>query len=122
EAVKAITALRKAGLSDDVFAWDGSSNNRSLLDGRASLILNGVSAIRAVETEKPDLGANIGLGPFPMAPGGDAQRAVYVVGVNVIWKFSKNQDLARQFLVDLAAVQRDAFLHSGFYNMPPFEG
>jgi multiple sugar transport system substrate-binding protein len=122
EAVKAVTALRKAGLSDDVFAWDGSSNNRALLDGRASLILNGVSAIRAVETEKPELAANIGLAPFPMLPGGQAQRAVYVVGVNVIWKFSKNQDLARQFLVDLASVQRDAFLHSGFYNMPPFEG
>jgi multiple sugar transport system substrate-binding protein len=122
EAVKAVTALRRAGLSDDVFAWDGSSNNRALLDGRASLILNGISAIRAIETEKPDLAANIGLAPFPTLPGGEAQRAVYVIGVNVIWKFSKNQDLARQFLLDLAAVQRDAFVHSGFYNMPPFEG
>ena len=121
EAVRAITALHKAGLSDDVFAWDGSSNNRALLDGRASLILNGVSAIRAVETEKPELAANIGLAPFPLAPGGQAQRAVYVVGVNVIWKFSKNQDLARQFLLDLGAVQKDAFVHSGFYNIPPFE-
>jgi multiple sugar transport system substrate-binding protein len=122
EAVKAVTALRKAGLSDDVFAWDGSSNNRALLDGRASLILNGVSAIRAVETEKSELAANIGLAPLPIVPGGQGPRAVYVVGVNVIWKFSKNQDLARQFLVDLAAVQRDAFAHSGFYNIPPFEG
>ncbi|MCA1843163.1 MAG: extracellular solute-binding protein [Actinobacteria bacterium] len=122
EAVKAVTALRKAGLSDDVFAWDGSSNNRALLDGRASLILNGVSAIRAIEIEKPELAGNIGLAPFPMVSGGQAQRGVYVVGVNVIWKFSKNQDLARQFLVDLASVQRDAFLHSGFYNIPPFEG
>jgi multiple sugar transport system substrate-binding protein len=122
EAVKVVTALRKAGLSDDVFAWDGSSNNRSLLDGRASLILNGVSAIRAIEIEKPDLAANIGLAPMPMQSGGQAQRAMYVVGVNVIWKFSKNQDLARQFLVDLGKVQREAFLHSGFYNIPPFEG
>ena len=122
EAVKVVTALRKAGLSDDVFAWDGSSNNRSLLDGRASLILNGVSAIRAIEIEKPDLAANVGLAPMPMPSGGQAQRAMYVVGVNVIWKFSKNQDLARQFLVDLAKVQREAFLRSGFYNIPPFEG
>jgi multiple sugar transport system substrate-binding protein len=121
EAVKMVTALRKAGLSDDVFAWDGSSNNRSLLDGRASLILNGVSAIRAIEVEKPDLAANIGLAPMPLPAGGQAQRGVYVLGVNVIWKFSKNQDLARQFLLDLGTVQRDAFVHSGFYNIPPFE-
>jgi multiple sugar transport system substrate-binding protein len=121
EAVKAVTALRKAGLSDDVFAWDGSSNNRALLDGRASLILNGVSAIRAVEIEKPDLAANIALTPAPSVPGGTTRRAVYVVGVNVIWKFSKHQELARQFLVDLAKAQQEACLRSGFYNLPPFE-
>jgi multiple sugar transport system substrate-binding protein len=122
EAVKAAAALFKAGLSDDVFAWDASSNNRSLLDGRASLILNGVSALRAIEIEKPDLAANVALAPIPMGAGGGAERGVYVVAVNVIWKYSKHQDLARQFLVDLAKVQREAFIRSGFYNIPPFEG
>jgi multiple sugar transport system substrate-binding protein len=122
EAVKFGAELFKAGLSDDVFAWDGSSNNRSLLDGRGSLILNGVSAIRAVEAEKPDMAGSIALAPFPAVPGRGHERAVYVVGVNVIWKFSKNQDLARQFLADLAKVQQEALVHSGFYNLPPFEG
>ncbi|HEV7861420.1 MAG TPA: extracellular solute-binding protein [Acidimicrobiia bacterium] len=122
EAVKLVAALFKAGLGDDVFAWDGSSNNRALLDGRASLILNGVSAIRAVEIQRPDLAANIALAPFPVVSSRESERAVYVVGVNVIWKFSKNQDLATQFLADLAQVQREALIHSGFYNLPPFQG
>jgi len=122
EAVKFMIALRQAGLSDDVFAWDASSNNRSLLDGRASLILNGVSAIRAIEIEKPDLAANIRLAPFPAGPARAPQRAVYVVAVNVIWKFSKNRELAKQFLADLADVQREACIRSGLYNLPPFEG
>jgi multiple sugar transport system substrate-binding protein len=122
EAVKIGTDLFKAGLSDDVFAWDASSNNRSLLDGRASLIFNAVSAIRAMEIEKPDLAADVALAPMPTIPGRGPARAVYIVGVNVIWRFSENQDLAKQFLVDLAATQRDAFVRSGFYNLPPFEG
>jgi multiple sugar transport system substrate-binding protein len=122
EAVKFGAALFKGGLADDVFAWDGSSNNRALLDGRVALILNGVSAIRAVEIQRPDLASNIALAPIPSVPGRESERGVYVVGVNVIWKFSKNQDLAKQFLADLAQVQREAFVHSGFYNLPPFEG
>jgi multiple sugar transport system substrate-binding protein len=120
EAVKLGVALRNAGLSDDVFAWDGSSNNRALLDGRASLILNGVSAIRAMELQKPDLAANVALAPMPLGPGGESARGVYVVGVNVIWKFSKNQELAKQFLADLGQAQREACVRSGFYNLPPF--
>jgi multiple sugar transport system substrate-binding protein len=30
--------------------------------------------------------------------------------------------LAKQFLVDLSLAYRDAFLHSGFFNMPSFPG
>jgi multiple sugar transport system substrate-binding protein len=38
----------------------------------------------------------------------------------VIWKFSKNIDGAKKFLVDLTGSSRDAFKASGFYNFPTF--
>jgi multiple sugar transport system substrate-binding protein len=35
-----------------------------------------------------------------------------------IWKFAENLDGAKQFLVDFAGRSRDAFIASGFQNMP----
>lgn len=123
EAVKMAAAIFKSGMTDEVFVWDGFSNNRLLVSGRGSLILNAVSALRAVETQDPALAANMALAPMP-GVGGSAQeglRGIYAVAVNVIWKFSKNQDVARQFLVDLALDQREAFQRSLFYNLPSYE-
>jgi multiple sugar transport system substrate-binding protein len=122
EAVKVAAAIYKTGMTEDVFVWDGYSNNRLLASGKGSLILNAVSAIRAVETQDPALAANIALAPMPTArTGAGGPRAIYVVGVNVIWKFSKNEDLARRFLVDLALDQRETFQRSLAYNLPPYE-
>ena len=40
----------------------------------------------------------------------------------MIWRFARNQEAAKQFLVDLAVDYRDAFEKSGFYNLPSFPG
>jgi multiple sugar transport system substrate-binding protein len=39
-----------------------------------------------------------------------------------VWKFSARQDAAKQFLADLAVNYREAFVQSGFYNVPAFPG
>ena len=119
EAVKAGAAIYKAGMTEEVFAWDPASNNRLLASGSGSMILNAVSALRAVEGQRPELADSIRLAPTPAGPA--ARLGPYhVASVYVIWEFSKNQDLAKQFLVDLALRSRDAFVHSGFYNIPSF--
>jgi multiple sugar transport system substrate-binding protein len=123
EAVERAAVLFGTGTTEDVFLWDASSNNRLLASGKGSLILNAVSAIRAVEDQDPELAANIMLAPVPTSgPAGDRPRGFYVTGVNVIWKFSRHQDLAKQFLIDLASQQREAFVRSRFYNLPAFPG
>jgi multiple sugar transport system substrate-binding protein len=123
EAVKMGAAIFQAGMTDDVFAWDASSNNRILTSGRGSMILNPVSAIRAAEIQNPDLAKQIQLAPIPMAgPGLDRARAVYITGVYGIWKFSRNQETAKRFLVDLALNYGDAVTRSEFYNLPAFPG
>ena len=122
EAVKLCTEIYRTGMTDEVFAWDGASNNRLLTSGRGSLILNAVSAVRAVEQQDPELASRIALASVPVGPSGDQPRCTNVMGVYVIWKFSPNADLAKQFLVDLSLSYRDAFLRSKFYNLPPFPG
>ena len=119
EAVKMGAAIYQAGMTDEIFAWDAASNNRFLTSGKGSLILNAVSALRAIEGQQPDLAAKIQLARPPAGP--VARVGLYhVISAYAVWKFSKNQEVAKRFLVDLAVNARDAFVRSGFYNLPSF--
>ncbi|MGH9011290.1 MAG: ABC transporter substrate-binding protein [Acidimicrobiia bacterium] len=122
EAVKVCAEIYRTGMTDEVFSWDSSSNNRLLTSGRGSMILNAVSALRAVEQQDTGLAAKIALAPVPVGSAGNQPRCVYVLGSYVIWKFSPNVELAKQFLIDLALSSREAFVESGFYNLPAFVG
>jgi multiple sugar transport system substrate-binding protein len=121
EAVKMGAAIFRAGMTDEVFGWDAVSNNRLLTDGRTSLILNPISALRAAETQDPALAAKIALAPFPSGPAGRLGPTSFM-GIYVIWRFSGNQDVAKQFLVDLALRAEESLLRSEFYNLPSFPG
>ena len=120
EAVKMGTELFRAGMTDEAFLWDPASNNRYLASARGSLILNAISALRAIEGQDPALAATIRLAPTPAGPAARLAPA-HVIGAYIVWRFSPNQEIAKQFLVDLALAGREAFLQSGFYNMPSFE-
>jgi multiple sugar transport system substrate-binding protein len=121
EAVRMGAAIFKAGMTDEVLTWDAASNNRFLAGGKGSLIFNPVSSLRAVEKQDPELAKQIGLLPVPSGPAGRF-GAHSVSGTYVIWKFSKVQDIAKQFLVDLALSYREAFVRSESYNLPAFPG
>jgi multiple sugar transport system substrate-binding protein len=121
EAVKVGAAIFRTGMTDEVFDWDGASDNRYLASGRASLILDALSAMRAVEKQDPKLASQIALAPVPAGPAGQLSPPS-VMSVYVIWKFSRNQEMAKQFLVDLALNYREVFLRSEFYNLPAFPG
>jgi multiple sugar transport system substrate-binding protein len=119
EAVKMGSAIYRAGMTEEVFFWESSANNRLLATGKGSLILNAISAIRAAEDQDQELAGKVALAP---APAGPAARlgAHSVLNAHVIWRFAKNQEAAKQFLVDLALDYREAFLRSRFYNLPAF--
>ena len=121
EAVKFGSELYRTSMPKDVLSWDARSNNEYLLAGTGSLILNAVSALRTIEQTKPDLAANISLAKMPKGP---VQRLglEHVMGNYVIWKFAKNQETAKQFLVDLAVGYREAFVQSQSYNFPSYPG
>ena len=120
EAVKMGSAIFRTAMTEDVLNWDITSNNRYLISGRASLIVNAIAAIRALEAQDPALAAKVGLLPAPAGPAGTASP--YIVSVYFIWKFSEQQEAAKQFLVDLAIASREPFLQSQFLQMPTFPG
>lgn len=120
EAVKFGVDLFRSAMTDDVLNWDGASNNRALVSGKVSLIINGVSAIRALEAQDPSLAANVALLPALTGPAGRASS--YAVGIYVVWKFSENQEAAKRFLVDLALASRELFIQSDYQHLPAFPG
>ena len=121
DAVKFAAAIYKAGMTDDMFSWDAYSNNRFLASGTGSLILNAISAVRTIEGQQPELAPNVHLVPPPAGPAARLGLP-HVTNVYVVWKFSTQQEAAKQFIVDLTLDYREAFIQSGFYNLPAFPG
>lgn len=118
EAVKMGATIFQSAMTDDVLNWNITSNNRFLVSGRGSMIVNAVAAIRALEEQDPTLAARVELLPPPAGPAGTASP--YIVSVYVIWKFAENQDAAKRFLVDLATAPREALLQSRYLQLPTF--
>ena len=117
ESIKFVKALYQETMTDEVFTWDASSNNRMMLAGRGSLTANAISITRAGETQKIPLADRIMLAKAAEGP-------VRRIGVNhlidayVIWKFAENIEGAKKFLVDYVAQSRAVFKKSQFYNFP----
>ncbi|MGH9040004.1 MAG: ABC transporter substrate-binding protein [Acidimicrobiia bacterium] len=120
EAVKVGVELFQQAMTDEVLSWEPASNNRFLAGGEGSMILNPVSALRAIEKQDPALAARVALLPTPAGPAG--RHGGTLTGIYVVWEFAQNQELARRFLVDLALAYRDAVLKSELYNLPAFPG
>jgi multiple sugar transport system substrate-binding protein len=119
EAVKFVKALYTEAMSPDVLSWDESSNNRAMLAGKASLVLNAISVTRQAENKGMPIGDNIWLAK---AAQGHRRRIglEHVMNVYCIWKFAENIEGAKKFLIDYVGNFREAFLASQFYNFPCF--
>jgi multiple sugar transport system substrate-binding protein len=104
-------------MTDEVFTWDASSNNRMMLAGRGSLTANAISITRAGENQKIPLADRIWLAKAAQGP----ERRVgvnHLVDAYVIWKFAQNIEGAKKFLVDYVSQSRAVFQKSQFYNFP----
>ena len=119
-AVELGAALFQSAMSPEVLNWDITSNNRYFVSGRGSLVVNSIAAIRALETQDPQLAAKTGLLPVPRGP--RARLGPYTVAIYVIWKFSENQEAAKRFLVELATDYRQPLVQSRFLQLPSFPG
>ncbi|HLF39990.1 MAG TPA: extracellular solute-binding protein, partial [Acidimicrobiia bacterium] len=121
EAVELGAALYRTAMTDEVFGWDGASDNRYLASGRASLIVDAISALRATELQDPDLAAKVALAPIPAGPVARLSPPSLTTAY-IVWRFSPNIEVAKRFLVDLTLASRESFIRSGFYNLPGFPG
>jgi hypothetical protein len=79
-----------------VLSWDNASNNQWLNSGVGSWIHNPISHYVVAKEKKMPVAEQTGFHPSPSGPAG--RHTVGVPRSLGIWKFSKNVDLAREFL------------------------
>jgi multiple sugar transport system substrate-binding protein len=95
-AVDYVRTLYTDAMDPAVLSWDNASNNQWLNSGAGSWIHNPISHYVVAKEKKMPVADVTG---FHLTPAGPAGR--HTVGVPRslgIWKFSKNVDLAREFL------------------------
>ena len=122
EALQVMREIYRTGMTDEVFAWTAASNNNAFVAGRLSVALNAISIVRTAEKSgNQALADDTWLASIPRGP---AMRLgnEHVMGVYVIWKFSKNKEAARKYLIDQQLNYRSHFVRSEFYNFPPWTG
>jgi multiple sugar transport system substrate-binding protein len=120
EAVKFMADFYQKALTPEVFSWNPASNNQLLLAGKASYILNSVSAYRSAQKDVPEIAKDVYFTPALQGPRGTAHASEHVIYVSVIPKFAAEPELAKQFLLDLCASYDQAIWASKLYATPAF--
>ena len=113
--------LYKDAMEPEVLSWDDAGNNRFILSGKGSWIHNPVSPYNAALANKQPIADDINHHNSPGGPAG-----IHSAPPNLsmgIWKFSKNQELAKEFIVYLFQKQNfDAWIvASNAFNHPPLK-
>jgi len=108
-------------LPEDVAAWDDASNNKFLISGQASLIMNPPSAWAVAKRDAPDVAKQCWSHPFPKGPKG--RFGPFLPFFWGTWNFSKNQSAAKSLLSYLsqASSAEKMVVASGGYDLPSFE-
>ncbi|MGE0258959.1 MAG: ABC transporter substrate-binding protein [Alphaproteobacteria bacterium] len=107
-------------LPPDVFAWDDASNNKALVSGKASLIMNPPSAWAVAKRDAPQIAEKLWTFGPPKGPKG--RMVPFLPYYWTIWKFSPNKQAAKSLLTYLLQekqVERLVEACSG-YDIPPY--
>ncbi len=117
EFLKFAKAIFDEGMTPEVFSWDDASDNRYLASGIACWVHDAISAYRTTEDTNPTVFKNCVLA---LEPQGLPNKRVSVAAPNVwmVWKFSKNQQAAKEFLTHLIDNDLEGMVQSRGYNMP----
>jgi multiple sugar transport system substrate-binding protein len=117
EFLKFAKAIFEEGMTPEVFSWDDASDNRYLASGIACWVHDAISAYRTTEDTNPPIFQNTFLA---LEPQGQPGKRVSAAAPNVwmVWKFSKNQQAAKEFLTHLIDNDLEGMVQSRGYNMP----
>ena len=107
-------------LPEDATAWDDSSNNKWLISGRGSLIMNPPSAWAVAKRDAPQIAEKCWTHGFPKGPAGRFNPIL--PRIYGLWNFSKSKEAAKSLLLHLssrATAERQVAASQG-YDIPPY--
>ena len=113
--------LYKDAMEPEVLSWDDASNNRCILAGKCSWIHNPISPYNLALAKKMSIADEINHHNSPGGPAGI--HSAPPINSVAIWKFSKNVQLAKDFLKFLFQKENyDAWIvASNAFNHPPLK-
>src|SRR2546427_7245109 len=124
ETLRALEYTKKlysVGMTQAVLSWNAASNNQAFNAQETAYILNSISAYRTAQDNKLPVLENYFFTPALKGPKATL-ASEHVMSGYVVWKFSKNQDVAKEFLVALIDAPTGPLLASEPSNFPPLCG
>lgn len=122
EVEAALAYLAELGplLAPDAPAWDDSSNNKWLVSGRGSMIMNPPSAWAVAKRDAPQIAEQCWTHGFPSGPNG--RYGPFLPFFWGIWDFSRQKEAAKSLLVHLSTPEAALSMveASGGYDIPAF--
>src|SRR5271165_4242370 len=110
-----------AVIPPDVYAWDDAGNNRWLISGKGSGIMNPPSAWAVAKRDNPKVAENCWTHPMPRGPKG--RFVGQLPQFYGLWSFSKNKAAAKDLLTFISQKSAVAKLveASYGYDLPSFK-
>jgi ABC-type glycerol-3-phosphate transport system substrate-binding protein len=107
-------------LPPDVPSWDDASNNKFLVSGQGSMIMNPPSAWAVAKRDAPQVAEQLWTHGFPAGPKG--RFGPFLPFFWGVWNFSKNQSAAKSLITFLsqASSAEKMVIASGGYDLPSF--
>jgi ABC-type glycerol-3-phosphate transport system substrate-binding protein len=108
-------------LPESVFAWDNASNNKFLVSGQGSLIMNPPSAWAVAARDAPQIAEKLWTFSSPKGPKGRFDSGTYSHWG--IWQFAKNKEAGKALLRYLTTreVQEKLVTAGTGFDIPPFK-
>jgi ABC-type glycerol-3-phosphate transport system substrate-binding protein len=105
----------------EVYAWDDAGNNRWLITGEGSGIMNPPSAWAVAKRDNPKVAENCWTHPMPRGPKG--RFVGQLPQFYGIWSFSKNKTAAKDLLLHLSQKEsiKQLVAASFGYDLPSFK-
>ncbi len=118
-AVEFMKRLYEQTMTQEVFAWNPSSNNQGLIAGQLSYILNSISAWRTAQEVNPEVADDV---VFVSALRGPAAKlaAQHVMYNWIVPNHAQNVDAAKEFLLHYTANFEQACYFSKLYDFPAY--
>ena len=109
-----------AVIPPDVYAWDDAGNNRWLISGKGSGIINSPSAWAVAKRDNPKVAENCWTHPMPRGPKG--RFVGQLPQFYGLWSFSKNKAAAKDLLLFISQKPQVARLvEASFgFDLPSF--